>query len=88
MSKIPKQKDRPTQTNKRPEPDIETEQMRNAVINNVVDVMWNKYGADLKKSAYQMPLAIQRSKADKACSNMHHIKPEQCVHYLSLVTGV
>ena len=49
MPNMPKSKETPAQQIKRLERQLETEQMKNVVLNKMVDVMDKEYGAGLRK---------------------------------------
>jgi len=49
---MPKSKETPAQQIKRLERQLETEQMKNVVLNKMVDVMDKEYGAGLRKKYF------------------------------------
>lgn len=59
--KSPKQKESPAQTIKRLEKELADEKLKNEIMNSMVDIFDNQYGAGLRKKF----LAEQSSKKDK-----------------------
>jgi len=60
----PKQKETPAQKIKRLEKQLEDEQLKNEILNEMIDVFDNKYGAGLRKK-YLPKQSLKRDKGEK-----------------------